>query len=162
MAWFRRWIVDVLPIEVVYRLLERECSNDASHCRCEEFDDVAILANAVRRSSSSARAVPVDSVCHPNLDTDCHVVELLAMTIIHFGRVREHDLFRQRDHIDGPSPPQDCKQRPWELHLTPVLHRRAWRARARGSFSGARQGRGREDFHRLRRAALLASFAGTQ
>ncbi|MCI0872459.1 MAG: hypothetical protein J4O07_11680, partial [Chloroflexi bacterium] len=26
------------------------------------------------------RAVLAGSVCHPDLDTDCHVVELLAMT----------------------------------------------------------------------------------
>ena len=50
------------------------------NCHCEEFDDVAILERAVGTSQSSARAVLTGSVCHPDLDTDCHVVELLAMT----------------------------------------------------------------------------------
>ena len=66
------------------------------------------------------------SVCDPDLDTDCHarpelaerVVELLAMTVVHFDRVREHYLFRQHDGIDGQSPPQDCVQRLWVVHLT--------------------------------------------
>ncbi|MCH7971447.1 MAG: hypothetical protein IH960_10485 [Chloroflexi bacterium] len=62
---------------------------------------MAILDNAIRTSSSSARAVLAGSVCHPDLDTDCHVVELLAMTVIHFGRVREHNLFRENDGING-------------------------------------------------------------
>ena len=46
---------------------------------------MAILDNAVLTSSSPVRAALADSVCHPNLDTDCHVVELLAMTVIHLG-----------------------------------------------------------------------------
>ena len=62
---------------------------------------MAILDNAIRTSSSPARAVLAGSVCHPDLDTDCHVVELLAMTVIHFGRVREHNLFRENDGING-------------------------------------------------------------
>ncbi|MCI0833748.1 MAG: hypothetical protein J4N66_03160 [Chloroflexi bacterium] len=41
---------------------------------------MAILESAVGTSQSSARAVLAGSVCHPDLDTDCHVVELLAMT----------------------------------------------------------------------------------
>ena len=41
---------------------------------------MAILESAVETSQSSARAVLAGSVCHPDLDTDCHVVELLAMT----------------------------------------------------------------------------------
>ncbi|MCI0774248.1 MAG: hypothetical protein J4N66_00935 [Chloroflexi bacterium] len=41
-------------------------------CLCEESDDVAILDNAVRTSSSSARAVLAGSVRHPDSKTDCH------------------------------------------------------------------------------------------
>ncbi|MCI0870174.1 MAG: hypothetical protein J4O07_00010 [Chloroflexi bacterium] len=49
---------------------------------------MAILDNAVRTSSSSARAALAGSVCHPDLDINCHawpelvewVVVLLAMT----------------------------------------------------------------------------------
>ena len=73
--------------------------------------------NAVRSSSSWARAVPADSACHPGLDTDCHVVGLLAMTVTHFGQVREHGFSRQHDGVDGQSPPQDCKKRAWAVHL---------------------------------------------
>ena len=54
-----------------------------NNCHCEESDDVAILDNAAQTSSSSARAVLAGSICHPDLDTDCHVVELLAMTMGH-------------------------------------------------------------------------------
>ncbi|MCI0835495.1 MAG: hypothetical protein J4N66_12065 [Chloroflexi bacterium] len=43
---------------------------------------MAILDNAERTSSSWARAVLAGSVCDPDLDTDCHVVELLAMTVM--------------------------------------------------------------------------------
>ncbi|MCI0873771.1 MAG: hypothetical protein J4N79_05835 [Chloroflexi bacterium] len=43
---------------------------------------MAILQSAVGTSQSSARAVLAGSVCHPDLDTDCHVVELLAMTVM--------------------------------------------------------------------------------
>ncbi|MCI0834994.1 MAG: hypothetical protein J4N66_09475 [Chloroflexi bacterium] len=43
---------------------------------------MAILDNAIRTSSSPARAVLAGSVCDPDLDTDCHVVELLAMGIL--------------------------------------------------------------------------------
>ncbi|MCI0872421.1 MAG: hypothetical protein J4O07_11485, partial [Chloroflexi bacterium] len=94
----------VLPTDVVYSLQGSEWQRRASVCHCEEFDDVAILESAVETSQSSARAVLAGSVCHPDLDTDCHVVELLAMTVIHLGGVREHDLFRQHDGIDGQSP----------------------------------------------------------
>ena len=76
---------------------------------------MAIRDNALRTSSSSASAMLAGSVCHPDLDTDCHVALLLAMTIIHLGRVREHELFQTHDHIDGRSPPRDCKQRLWAL-----------------------------------------------
>ena len=59
-----------------------------------------------------AGLVSANMACIPGLNTDCHVrpelvervVELLAMTDIHFGGVREHDPFRQHDDIDGRSP----------------------------------------------------------
>ena len=62
----------------------------ASLCHCEEFDDVAILESAVVTSQSSARAVLAGSVCDPDLDTDCHVVELLAMGLMHFTPLLEY------------------------------------------------------------------------
>ena len=67
-------------------------SSGASLCHCEEFDDVAILAKMERTSSASARAVFADSLCLPNLGIDCHVVELLAMTIIPLVHARGHNL----------------------------------------------------------------------
>ena len=72
----------VLPTDVVYSLQGSEWQRRASVCHCEEFDDVAILESAIETSQSSARAVLAGSVCHPDLDTDCHVVELLAMTVM--------------------------------------------------------------------------------
>ncbi|TDI91126.1 MAG: NAD(P)(+) transhydrogenase (Re/Si-specific) subunit beta, partial [Chloroflexi bacterium] len=62
----------VLPIEVVYRMQGSKWHQRASLCHCGESDDVAILDNAVRTSSSSARAVLAGSVRHPDSNTDCH------------------------------------------------------------------------------------------